>query len=351
VFEINSQITKVQEKFDQYRIDALLVSDRLNLRYLFGLDVTAGDGYGLITENDAFYVTDARFVSELNQNFPDLKTVITRDYLSGICQLIEINDVTVLGFESTLSYADYDQLDELVVSDIVPMPGLIDEIREVKDQREIDKIARACRLTVEGLAELEGNLKPGVTEKELANQLLVIMAKKGSTGTSFSTIVATGIRSAFPHGIASDKLVENGDLVTIDCGFYFDGYTSDVTRSFIVGEGTEKQKEILKVVAEAKNATIAANKPGITGAQLDEIGRKIIEKAGFGAQFIHGMGHGIGLDIHEGPNIGGGFEQPLKSGNVITIEPGIYIENFGGVRLEDDVLVTSTGYKILSSLG
>ncbi|GAK46943.1 Xaa-Pro aminopeptidase [Secundilactobacillus oryzae JCM 18671] len=345
---MESRVEKLRQLFNQYRIDAYLVANPFNLKYLLGIDTIAGDGYGLITENEVLYITDDRYGFELGREFPNLKTLLTRDYLGALSEAVENLGVTVLGFEPSIAYETYDQLDELMPSDIVPLGGLIEGLREIKDADEIKAIETAGKMTIAGLDDVIDQLQPGMTETEVANQLMINMLKRGVTGTSFDTIVASGYRTAYPHVVPSDKAIQPGELVTIDCGFYFNGYTSDVTRTFVFGEATAKQQEIIRIVDEARQSVIDAVRPGVTGAELDKVGRSIIDQAGYGEAFVHGMGHGIGLDIHEGPNIGRRFEEPLQPGQIITVEPGIYLEGFGGVRIEDDVLVTASGKTVLT---
>jgi len=224
-----------------------------------------------------------------------------------------------------------------------PITGLIEKIREVKTEEEIEIIQEAVNIVEKAYDYILGYVKPGITEIEVANELDFYMRNLGATGVSFDTIVASGVRSAMPHGVASDKVIEEGDMVTIDFGCYYKGYTSDMTRTFAVGDPGEELKKIYEIVFEANKKVTEAAKPGMTGAELDAIARDYITEHGYGDAFGHTTGHGIGLEVHEGPAISFRNEEELVVNNVITNEPGIYIPGLGGVRIEDDLVITETG--------
>lgn len=346
-----TRIAKLRKKMAQVSIDCFLVTNPANIFYLSGF--TGDDGLLLITETKTYIITDARFEMQLQSQAPSWQHVITRNYLQAVCDLVAANKLVALGFESSLSYAEYDYLDENLVSDIVAFTGLIEEIRSVKDEAEINKIKAACKLAGRGYNYILDKFKQtdALTERQLATELDYFMKKNGASDKSFETIVASGERTTWPHGTASDKVITQGDLVTLDYGYYLDGYTSDVTRTFAYGAQSNKVEKIYQLVDQARALTIAAIKAGVSGKKLDQIGRDYITDAGYGKYFNHGMGHGIGLSIHELPNIGSRYDDVLKAGQIVTIEPGIYVPGVGGVRIEDDVLVTKTGYEILTDFG
>lgn len=200
----------------------------------------------------------------------------------------------------------------------------------------------------QGFAFVLEMIKPGMTEIEVANQLDFFMRSKGASGVSFETIVASGLRSAMPHGVASHKVIEKGELITLDFGCYYEGYVSDMTRTFAIGSIQPKLKEIYDIVLEAQLKVLAEAKPGLTGIQLDAIARDHIASYGYGDAFGHSTGHGIGLEIHEGPNVSFRADKQFVPGNVITDEPGIYLPGIGGVRIEDDLLITAEGNRVLT---
>ncbi|WP_125582853.1 M24 family metallopeptidase [Levilactobacillus cerevisiae] len=347
---MTTRIERLQAKFSALSIDSFLVSSPSNQRYLVGTSVEPGDGYLLVTEQGAVFVTDARYEAELATTMPDVPKTITRDYLQAVDDALEAAGATVLGIEDSLTLAEFEWLDEHLMTDIVPLANVVDGLRQIKEPAELAAIKRATALTSEGVLALLEQLRPGMTERQAAQWLERWMQDHGSTGPSFGTIVASGVRSAWPHGQASDKVLANGELVTIDCGFYVDGYTSDLTRTVALGDPGQDLTAAYHAVQTAQEKIMAAVRPGVTGDELDRTGRQYLTDQGYGAAFIHGTGHGIGLDIHEGPNIGRGWPDVMTANEVITVEPGVYFTGKGGIRIEDDLLVTPTGHDTLTSV-
>lgn len=344
--EFDQRCQRLRQKMQEASVDAYLVTSADNIYYLSGF--TGDAGALLITEQERYLITDARFETQIAQTNPWLKAVITRDYFGQALELCERENIIALAFEESLSYQVYDQLDEHASCDLVALSGLIEALRLQKSATEIEKIKASCSLAKAGFAHVLKIARPGLKEQELALELDYYMRKNGASQVSFETIVASGPRSALPHGVASNKKLALGDLVTLDYGYFLEHYTSDVTRTFALGKVDPKLEEIYHIVSEAKQLTIEAVRPGITGKELDRIGRDYITQKGYGKYFEHGMGHGIGLNVHEGPYIGKTSIEALQPGQVITIEPGIYLPDLGGVRLEDDILVTETGYENLT---
>jgi Xaa-Pro aminopeptidase len=299
----------------------------------------------------AFFVTDFRYTEQAAAQAQGFEIVKNSgpifEEVATICQKEEIN---VLAFEeSFVSFAEYSVLEDLIEeSSLAPVSGMIEALREVKDEEEIALIQQACHIADQGFEHILKMIRPGMTEIEVANQLDFFMRSLGATSVSFETIVASGLRSAMPHGVASEKVIEQGDLITLDFGCYYQGYVSDMTRTFAVGDPGDKLKEIYQIVLEAQEKVLAAAKPGMTGIELDAIARDHIASFGYGDAFGHSTGHGIGLEIHEGPNVSFRADKAFVVGNVITDEPGIYLPGIGGVRIEDDLLITETGNKVLT---
>ncbi|MYV05194.1 M24 family metallopeptidase [Furfurilactobacillus milii] len=345
------RVAKVQGVLDQLHLDAFLVTDEFNLHYLTGFANVGGDGCLLITGDQSFMITDARYETEMKAELdPQITLMITRDYYGTVVKLAADQNLSVIGFEDTLPYVIWSMLDEQLAADFVGLHAVVDHLREIKDADEIAKLRRAIRLSCEGYDALLPNVHVGMTEIEVANKLDAWMRAHGSTGPSFDTIVASGYRSAEPHGSATTKKLAKGELVTVDFGFYFDDYTSDITRTFALGQPDPELVDIYNLTKTANQAVIDVIKPGATGAQLDAAGRDLIKAAGYGAEFNHGMGHGIGLNIHEEPQVyGPRIPYAIQANQVITVEPGIYLPNLGGVRLEDDVLVTENGAEVLTT--
>lgn len=342
----SSRVKKLQDKFSGLKIDGFLVTDPLNIYYLSGF--TGDAGVLLITEKDKYLITDSRFEEQIKTENPDWGSVITRNYLKNACEIAAKDHLAAIGFENTIDYASYDFLDETALCDIVPFDGLVEQLRSIKDEQEIALIKKSCALADDGFRFVVEQLQAGQTELDIANDLDHYMKKHGASAQSFETIVASGEHTTWPHGTATSRQIMTGELITLDYGYFVDGYTSDVTRTFSLGEQNEQVKEIYQLVLEAQQATIEAISAGVSGAHLDEVGRSLIEKAGYGKYFNHGMGHGIGLDIHELPNVGQRFADIMQPGQIITIEPGVYVPGVGGVRIEDDVLVTESGYDVLT---
>jgi Xaa-Pro aminopeptidase len=222
------------------------------------------------------------------------------------------------------------------------------KIREVKEEDEIDLIKKACEITDKAFEYILGEIKVGVSEIELANKLDFYMRSLGASGVSFETIVASGVRSAMPHGVASEKSIQKGELITFDFGCVYKGYVSDMTRTVAFGEVAPELKEIYQIVLEAQLKVIELAGPGVKISTLDNTARGWIEQHGYGKNFGHALGHGIGLELHETPFLSGRVDDVLVKGNIVTDEPGIYIEGLGGVRIEDDLLITDDGVEVLN---
>lgn len=253
-----------------------------------------------------------------------------------------------IGFEDTISYRDYLRLEELPLN-LTPLEqsNFVEELREIKSTEEIEIIRHACAISDQAFAKLLDFIQIGKTELELANFLDFEMRKLGASGISFDTIVASGARSAMPHGVASQKKIESGDVVTFDFGCYYQNYVSDMTRTIVVNQASEEVKKVYQTVLSANQAVIAQAKAGIDYGTYDQFARSIIETAGYGEYFTHSIGHGIGIDIHEEPFFSN-RELKLIENQVITDEPGIYLPNQFGVRIEDDLVVTQNSVTVLT---
>ena len=342
------RIEKLRALMTEDMIDGYLVTSPANLRYLTNFTGTAGVAF--ITQEQAYFITDFRYMEQANNQTQGL-TILQHqgDIVGEIIRLVESQQISVFGFEDAfLTVAEYSVFEEVIDAELAPASGLIESLREQKDDAEIAIIEKACAIADEGFQHVLKMIRPGMTEIEVANQLDFFMRSLGASGTSFETIVASGARSALPHGVASEKVIEQGDMVTLDFGCVYQGYVSDITRTFAIGDPGQELKDIYQIVLGAQQKVIDAAKAGVTGAQLDAIARDFITQAGYGEAFGHSTGHGIGMEIHEGPNISRSNEAELMIGNVITDEPGIYIAGLGGVRIEDDLLILAEGKRILT---
>lgn len=343
------RVDKLRAAMKKERIDSFLVTSPYNLRYL--TNFTGTTGLAVITLERAFFVTDFRYTEQAAVQAKGYEIVKNNgpifEEVAKICQQEEL---TALAFEENfVSFAEYANLEELIEeTPLIPISGMIETLREIKDQSELTLIKKACQIADQGFNYILNQIKPGMTEIDVANQLDFYMRSLGATSVSFDTIVASGVRSAMPHGVASQKVIEKGDLITLDFGCYYEGYVSDMTRTFALGDPGAKLKEIHQIVLEAQLKVIEAAKPGMSGIELDAVARDYIASFGYGDAFGHSTGHGIGLEIHEGPNVSFKAPKLFVAGNIITDEPGIYLPGIGGVRIEDDLLITATGNEVLT---
>lgn len=337
------RVKNVQAVLAKNGVEALLVTNMYNVRYLSNF--TGSTGLVFITRDNAYFVTDFRYTDQAAEQATGFEIIKnTGSIFEEVAKISEKEKIGKIGFESeNITFSTFETINEIIDSELVPVKGIVEELREVKTESEIQIIREAIEITEKAFDYILGFVKPGVTEIEVANELDFYMRKEGAEGVSFDTIVASGVRSAMPHGVASSKVIETGDMVTIDFGCYYKGYVSDMTRTFAVGDPGEKMKEIYEIVYQANKRVAEVAKAGMTGAELDAVARDYITEHGYGPEFGHTTGHGIGLEVHEGPGISFRNDKKLVVNNVITNEPGIYISGLGGVRIEDDLVIKENG--------
>jgi len=332
----------------------LLVVDPTNVAYLTGF---SGDSSYLVVGRDRdVIVSDGRFTTQLEQECPGLEAYIRPNVQSmpkATAHVASGLGLASLGFESAhLSFAGWEALKgELGSTALAPTSDLVESLRAIKDEDEVARIREAVAIAQDAFLELRGELAPGMTEKEAADRLEAKMRARGATGTSFPTIVAVGRRAALPHARpTAEARIGDDDFVLIDWGACGRSYKSDLTRVVVTGNVTPEFEKVYRLVLAAQERAIAAIRPGARAQDVDAEARSTIEQAGFGRFFDHGLGHGIGMDVHEGPRLRRESPTLLEPGMVVTVEPGIYLPEWGGVRIEDDVLVTPDGREVLSSL-
>jgi Xaa-Pro aminopeptidase len=333
------------------RLDGYLVLDRMDQIWLTGF--TGEDGAVLITPKVVVLLTDGRFDEAADIEAPFARKVLRKKRTPDVnAREFKRHKVTRLGFDpGHMNVADYAQYRKFAKpATLVSTSGLILGMRTCKDDREVEGIRVAIRVAERAFQRLQKWVRPGVTEREVAAKLEYEMARLGSQGPSFPTIVAAGPNGSLPHYEPGDRKVSKQEGILIDWGARVGWYCSDLTRMIWPGSIPRRLAKIYDVVREAHDRAIAAVKPGVTAHAVDRVARSHIAKAGFGPQFNHALGHGMGLDVHEAPRVGKGTKDVLKPGMVITIEPGVYLSGVGGIRVEDDVLVTETGHEVLSSL-
>lgn len=344
---MKERLKSLREYLIENKIDACIIYKPQNRRYLSGF--TGSAGYVVITKEKNLFITDFRYVEQASAQCIDFEIVKHTDDRT-VYDILNALEIKSLGFEE--EYVTYSQhkdfSDKLDNINLIPLKGLINKLRMIKSQEEIENIKRAAQIADKTFEHICTILKPGISEREVALEIEFFMKKNGASGTSFESIVASGKRSSLPHGIASEKTIEDGDFVTLDFGCIYNGYCSDMTRTVVIGKASAKQKEIYNTVLNAQEEALKYIKPGVKGFEVDKIARDIIKDSGYGDYFGHGLGHAVGMEIHEAPRLSPAGKDELKVNMVVTDEPGIYVPDFGGVRIEDLVVVTENGCEILS---
>lgn len=341
---------KLRRTFAGEKIDALLVTNFTNVSYLTGF--TGDDSYLLLTKQGQVVLSDARYTTQLEEECPGLELFIRNpgvDMLNAIEKTTASSKVATLGVEGDSMTVG---LRERIAAKLERLSlkstsALVETLRQIKDKEEVEAIRFAVRAAEKGFEVLRATLRPEQSERQVAHDLEHAMRGFGAKSCSFPPIIAVGARSALPHARPTDQLIGAAPFVLVDWGADC-GYKSDLTRVLLTSKIPPKLERIYGVVLTAQLRAIEAIKPGVTCQEVDAVARGVIEKAGFGKQFGHGLGHGIGLDIHEGPRLTTGNRLKLEPGMVVTVEPGIYLPGFGGVRIEDDVLVTKGGHEVLT---
>lgn len=303
---------------------------------------TGSAGVVLISTENAQFITDFRYIEQATKQCEGYEIVQHKGSLPDeVAKQVKKLGIKKLGFEQDhLSYSSFKAYEKAIGAELVPVSGVVEKLRLIKTESEIKILKEAADIADAAFKHILEFIRPGVTELEVSNELEFFMRKAGAISSSFDIIVASGYRSALPHGVASDKIIETGDFVTLDFGAYYKGYVSDITRTVAVGKPDDKLKEIYGIVLEAQLRGLAGIKPGMTGKEADALTRNFIAQKGYGENFGHSTGHGIGLEVHEGPALSIKSDTVLEPGMVVTVEPGIYIPGLGGVRIEDDTLIT-----------
>lgn len=343
------RLEKLRQSMANIDCEALLITNEVNRQYMTGF--TGTSGVVLVTEQEAILFTDFRYTEQAEAQAPHYSII---DH--GTTLIAQIRDVLLregikrLYFEAQhMTYQTYQTyLDGLEGIELTPSKQVVEQLRMIKDESELKILREAAALADQAFMYIIDHMKPGVSEKRIAFLLEIFMREHGATSSSFDMIVASGERSAMPHGVASDRLLGQNEFVTLDFGAYYQGYCSDITRTVVIGKPTPKHREIYDIVLEAQMNGLEHIKPGMSGQQADALTRDIIKRYGYGDQFGHSTGHGIGMEIHEEPRLSMTSETVLQPGMTVTVEPGIYIPTFGGVRIEDDIVITEDGAERLT---
>ncbi|MFB8002363.1 M24 family metallopeptidase [Nocardia sp. NPDC056000] len=337
------------------RVDALLVTDLINIRYLTGF---TGSNAALLVyawSSDAdrtVICTDGRYTTQVGEQVPDLRAEINRASARRVVEIAGEWQTGRVGFESHIVTFEQHRgfVSQATGLDLVPVSGLVEQLRMVKDAFEVGRLQAACDAADVALATLleRGGLRPGRTERQVARELEWLMFEHGADAVAFETIVAAGANSAVPHHRPTDAVLARGDFVKLDFGAMVDGYHSDMTRTYVLGQPSDWQREIYDLVYAAQKAGREALAPGISTRAVDAAARSVIEAAGHGELFVHGLGHGVGLQIHEAPGIAKTGTGTLLDGVAVTVEPGVYFPGRGGVRIEDTLVVRQGGPELLT---
>jgi len=349
-----SRLAALRKKLKTEGMPSMIVSNVSNMRYLTGFDDVIDSGINaacLVTADSAVFYTDRRYSEAAIQAAVSTpwEVHIQKDSLYvELCADLKAMDIGVVALESSAPYGRFKFISEQFLGSVRVVDGWLDDIRRVKDDDEIVRIAEAAEITDQAFGHILSFIRPGMTEREIALELEFFMRRNGSEGVAFDCIVASGPNSARPHATVSDRVVGEAEFLKLDFGARFGNYCSDMTRTVVVGKATDRHRELYEAVLAANEAGLAAVRAGIPAREVHEAARAVLETRGLAEYFTHGLGHGVGLDVHERPTVNATSHDALLAGSVVTIEPGVYVEGFGGVRIEDLVVVQEGGCRLLS---
>ncbi len=348
-------LNRIRKEMESNNIDVVLLNsyenNKVSMNLFYATNFQGSSCSILVSKEFAYFITDFRYQSALDCLREGYEIVIQKPgqaMFDVIGELVSKHNIETVHIDPNMYYYESNLLTNKYNLNVKSFGDIFDNCRNVKTEDELNKMRKACEITDQAYSYLLDIAKAGMSEIELTKLLERKMVDLGASGPSFDTILVSGPSGALPHGVPSEKLLAEGELVTVDFGCYFGNYASDMTRTFAVGKVDEKLEEIYNVVLKAQLAGVAAVKAGICAKEVDLAARNIIEEAGYGEYFGHGTGHGLGIDVHEAIRVSKDSVQILEVGNVITVEPGIYIPGLGGVRIEDDVVVTEDGCEILN---
>ncbi|WP_281886520.1 Xaa-Pro peptidase family protein [Paenibacillus sp. YYML68] len=343
------RLHRLRQLMEKQGIEALLITNATNRMYMTGF--TGSAGYVLVTTDRAVLLIDFRYMTQAPQQAVGYEVIEhAPNLMNTIADVMGAARLTKLGFEQhDVTYGSYVSYGQALNGiELVGTDGLIERLRMVKDEQELAVMQEAAELADRTFTHIVDFLQPGVTEQEIALEIELYVRRHGAASTSFETIVASGERSALPHGKASSRLLGTNEFVKLDFGAYYQGYCSDLTRTVVLGKPTDQHRRIYDIVLEAQLEALSRIKPGMTGREADAVAREIITRHGYGEHFGHGLGHGLGMEIHEAPRLSKLGDIVLEPGMTVTVEPGIYVPGFGGVRIEDDIVITDTGNRRLT---
>ena len=328
-------------------LNGLLLTSRYSRHY--GAEYDISEGVAIVSAKGCRYFTDSRYIEAAQKGIKGFEVIMTdreHPYAQLLNEAIADFGITTLGYEENyLTVAEYNAYDSKLNAKLIPMHAQISGFRAVKEGWELDNMRKAQEITDKAFAEMCTRIKPGMTEKELQAELIYCLYKNGGEGLSFDPIVVSGPNTSLPHGVATDRVIQPGDFITMDFGVLYNGYCSDMTRTVAVGYATEEMEKVYNTVLQAQLAALAVTKAGMIGKDIDAAARKVITDAGYGEFFGHGYGHSLGLEVHESPSPNPSNDKPMPAGAVASAEPGIYLPGKFGVRIEDVVIFTPDGHE------
>ncbi len=326
-------------------VNGLLLTSRYSRHY--GAEYDIAEGVAVVSKKGCRYFTDSRYIEAAQNGIKGFEVIMTdreHPFTLLINEAIADFGITALGYEENyLTVAEFNAYESKLNAKLIPMHAQISGFRAVKEEWELENMRKAQVITDKAFAEMCTRIKVGMTEKELQAELIYCLYKNGGEGLSFDPIVVSGPNTSLPHGVATDRVIQAGDFITMDFGVLYNGYCSDMTRTVAVGFATEEMEKVYNTVLQAQLAGLAATRAGVKGKDIDAAARKVIEDAGYGKYFGHGYGHSLGLEVHESPSPNSGNDSPMPAGAVASAEPGIYLPGKFGVRIEDVVIFTPDG--------
>lgn len=339
-------------KIKEMDIDSIFICNIYNVRYLSGYK--GDDSYLIISEKGKYFITDARYTEQAKIECPQFEIIdwrnIGANISNAIAYIVEKEDIQLLGIEThNISYEQFGEIDKLIPARIFPLSGIVEDLRTVKLPQEIEYLKKACSISDRAFNRILNDIKVGITEKELSAKLAYYLKIEGSDARHYENILLSGSRTSLLHGIPSEKKVEYGDLILMDFGAGCDGYLSDMSRTVVFGKANNKQKEIYNIIKKSEEDVIDAIKAGVYTKELYDSSLNAINGTEYLDYHYSGIGHGVGLAVHEKPYISPTSTDSLEKNNIITVEPGIYIPGWGGVRIEDQVLVMDDGCEIMTN--
>lgn len=343
-----SRIAKIKEMLEELNLDAFYITHIPNIRYITGF--SGSSGYVIVTKDTDYFLTDFRYKEQSAEQVKGFEIRVNYKVMDEMKMIFASEEFKRVGFEAThISVNSYENLkNDFPGVEFVPVSERIEKLTMIKTDGEIEMLQKAIDITDKTFMKMLEIIKPGMKEKDVSAEISYWHKKYGADKDSFDPIVASGWRGCLPHGVASDKIIDSGEMVTLDFGCIYNGFCSDLTRTISVGTPSDEMKKIYDIVLDAQLRAIAFAKEGVTSKELDSSARDYISECGYGEKFGHGLGHGLGIEVHEIPSVSQRMDMSLPVGVVVTIEPGIYVENLGGVRIEDDILIQKDGCKVLN---